>query len=249
MKISLFKLTLIFVFTMSSFSPVLKAQRVGWWNFNNTADLTAAVPGFGEDLVLVGTHQAVNGPETNDFAARIGVSSYYRLLHGISQNGGGNQVNEYSIQIDFKVESLNIWHSFFQTSVLNNNDGDFFINPSGQIGVAAVGYTTGTIMPNEWYRLVVAVDNGTSFNVFLDGELIMQGAIQDVDGRFALDNALLMFADEDAEDNDILVSELAIWDYCLTPFEVEALGGFAHGTAPDDNWFYSPFCSRSLLSR
>lgn len=241
MKISQFKLTLIFVFTMSAFSPALKAQRVGWWNFNNTADLTAAVPGVGEDLVLVGTHQAVNGPEANDFAARIGVGSYYRLLHGINQNGGGNQVNEYSIQIDFKVESLNIWHSFFQTSVLNNNDGDFFINPSGQIGVAAVGYTAGTIMPNEWYRLVVAVDNGTSFNVFLDGELVMQGAIQDVDGRFALDNALLMFADEDAEDNDILVSELAIWDYCLTPFEVEALGGFSHGTAPNEQLVLFPF--------
>ncbi len=240
MKRSVFVFIVIVQFLGFNVSS-LQAQRVGWWNFNDVSNLTAPVAGYGQPLVLTGTHQLANGPEANDYAVKIGVGSYYKMTHGIGANGGGSYINEYSLQIDFKVASVNVWHSFFQTTPQNNNDADFFINPSGQLGVAAVGYSPQSINAGEWYRLVISVDNGTSFNVYLDGELIMQGAVQDVDGRFALANALLLFADEDAEDNDIYVSEVGIWDYNLSPFEVEALGGFSHILPPAGQLILHPF--------
>ncbi len=234
-------LILLLTIVISQLTNTVTAQRSGWWNFNNPDNPTAAVEGFGQDLLLVGTHQIAAGPQANDFAAKIGVGSYYKLTHGISPNGGGSFVNEYSLQIDFKVSATNVWHSFFQTSLQNNNDGDFFINTSGQIGVAAVGYSAESINAGEWYRLVLSVDNGTSFNVYLDGILLTQGNVQDVDGRFALSNAMLMFADEDSEDNEIFVSEIAIWDYSLSPVEVEALGGFSHILPPAGQLVLYPF--------
>lgn len=236
----LFQLVLLIAVYVSTFENA-DAQRVGWWNFNNPNQLTEAVQGYGQDLVLTGSHTAVNGPAAGDFAGRIGVGSYYTLNHSIAPNGGGNLINEYSLQFDFRVASLNIWHSFFQTTTANNNDADFFINPSGQLGVAAVGYTTETININEWYRLVLSVDNGSSFRVYLDGDFIMQGNVQDIDGRFALANSLLLFADEDGEDNLIDISEVGLWDYSLGAAEVAALGGFSHQLPPSGQLIAHPF--------
>ncbi len=204
------------------------SDRVGWWTFNNTADLLSPVPGYGEALQLTGTHQLVQGPAANDYAVKIGPGSYYSMNHNIAPNGGGNHVNEYTLQIDFKVESINEWHCFFQTTPANNNDGDCFINPSGKIGVAATGYAATSIQPDTWYRLVISVDNGSFYNYYIDGHNLFTGYVQNIDDRFSLNDVLLMFADEDGEDNNIIVSEIAIWDHALTALEVHSVGGFGH---------------------
>jgi hypothetical protein len=142
-------------------------------------------------------------------------------------------VNEYTVQIDFKVESLGIWHCFYQTNPQNNNDGDCFINPSGNLGVAATGYSPAAVYTGEWYRLVISVDNGSSYTYYLDGVVINQAVVQEIDGRFSLDSVLLLFADEDGEDNNILISEVSIWDQPLTAAEAASLGGFWHPTPPN----------------
>lgn len=203
-------------------------DRVGWWNFNNTSDLLAPVPGYGVPLQLTGTHQLMQGPSANDYAAKIGPGSYYTMTHNIQPNGGGTFVNEYTLQIDFKVQSTNVWHCFFQTNPSNTTDGDCFINPSGKIGVAATGYAATSIQPDTWYRLVISVDNGSFYSYYIDGYNLFTGNVQSIDGRFSLENVLLMFADEDGEDNDIIVSEIAIWDRPLSAPEVRSIGGFGH---------------------
>jgi len=217
------------------------ADRAGWWNFNNPENLLAPVPGFGLGLTLVGSHQLADGPAANDFAAKIGVGSYYKMQHQIPANGGGSFVNEYSLQIDFKIEYLNAWRCFFQTNPQNNNDGDCFINPYGNIGVAATGYSSYTVIPDEWYRLVISVKNGESYTYYLDGKLMLNATVQEIDGRFALDPFLLIFADEDGEDNDIIVSEIAIWDRKLSAQEVNALGGFGHNPGVSNDFMVYPF--------
>ena len=204
--------------------------RAGWWKFNDPSNLRKAEPGSGTDLTLIGTQAAASGPQTGNGATRIGIGSYYKMQHQIPANGGGNFVNEYTLQYDFKVPSLGVWHSFFQTSVSNSNDGDFFINPSGSIGVAAVSYSAYSINANEWYRLVISVKNGNHFTCYLDGQLLMIGNIQEVDGRFSIENMLLIFADDDGEDGEIYCSELAIWDQALNTEQVAELGGFGHNT-------------------
>ncbi|MBK6964477.1 MAG: metallophosphoesterase [Bacteroidales bacterium] len=207
-------------------------ERVNWWKFDNSANLLQPEDGYSGVLSLTGTHQAAAGPAAGNGSVLIGPGSYYRLQHTIAPNGGGNKVNEYSIQVDFKVPSTGVWHSFFQTDPGNTNDGDLFINTSGNIGVAAVGYSSFTIIPNEWYRLVISVKNGHHFNYYLDGNLIHEGVVQNIDERFSLENILLIFADEDAEDGLIYCSELGIWDKALSSTQVLETGGVGHTSGP-----------------
>ena len=237
MKLIMLKFSLLFILVvavLSSFSQAEIPARKGWWKFNDPQNLTVAESGFGTSLLLTGTHTAVNGPQTGNGAVQIGVGSYYKLTHGIAANGGGKKINEYSLQFDFKIEENGYWKCFYQTSVTNSNDGEVFINPGGNIGVAAVGYSSITLNPGEWYRLVISVKNGSWFNVYLDGKLVVQGNIQDIDSRFSLDNQFLIFADEDGEDGNIQCSELAIWDRALNGEQAASLGGYNHSALKID---------------
>lgn len=219
----------------------LTQDRKGWWKFDNISDPVAAVPGYGLPLALTGTLQTVQGSSVTDGAIEIGPGSYLTMDHQIEPNGGGSYVNEYTLQIDFKVSVTNVWHCFFQTNPDNNNDGDCFINPSGNIGVAATGYSGASITPGEWYRLVITVDNGSFYNYYIDGSLLFTGYVQDIDGRFSLYPELLLFADNDGEDNLITVSEAAIWDRPLNAMEVTELGGFGHVLNPSPYFLCYPF--------
>ncbi|MCX6149667.1 MAG: T9SS type A sorting domain-containing protein [Ignavibacteriales bacterium] len=225
MKRITFFYLLFFVASSSFFYPQISTRK-GWWKFDDQTNPLKAEIGFGNDLQLVGTHQTIAGPDSQNNAVKIGPGSYYKLYHGIQPNGGGVRVNEYSIQIDFRIPELNIWHCFFQTDTTNGSDGDCFINPSGNIGVGVTGYSEHTIVTNEWYRLVIVVQNGTQYKYYLDGQLFNDGANQAIDGRFALDNLLLIFDDDDGEDGVIDCAEIAIWDHALTAQEVFALGSF-----------------------
>jgi hypothetical protein len=222
-------LTLFLVF-VNAHSTI--PARKGWWKFQDSANLTSPEQGYGQPLVLTGSQAAVEGPWADNHAVMIGTGSYYKMIHGIQPNGGGNYVNEYSLMYDFKVPELGIWHSFFQTSATNGNDGDFFINTAGNIGVAAVGYSDYAIEPGQWYRLVISVKNGNHFTCYLDGKPFLSGVTQDIDGRFSLENQLLIFADNDGEDGELHCAELAVWDRSLTAAQAMELGGYGHEVNP-----------------
>jgi hypothetical protein len=227
-----FSLVVTGFFIIHSYSQDGIPARKGWWKFDNPADLTKAETGFGQALALVGAQAAVAGPEQGNGATVMAVGSYYKMYHGISSNGGGSYLNEYSLQYDFKISSIGSWHSFFQTATNNGNDGDFFIDPSGNIGVAAVGYSDYAIAPGQWYRLVISVKNGDHFTCYLDGKPFLSGITQSVDGRFSIEDPLLVFADEDGEDGEIYCSELALWDQSLNAAQALELGGYGHDVEP-----------------
>jgi len=223
---SIFYVLFILIFSSSLYSQV--STRKGWWKFDDAANPLKVESSFGNDLQLIGTHQTIDGPEAGNNAVKIGVGSYYKLTHGIAPNGGGVLVNDYSIQIDFRVPAIDGWRCFFQISPANNSDGDCFINTAGNIGTAATGYSSYAVKANEWYRFVLSVKNGVQYNTYLDGQLLRNGTVQTVEGRFALDSLLLVFADEDGEDKEIDCAELAIWDHHLTGSEISSLGGYGH---------------------
>jgi len=225
-RISLFCLFFIIAFSSLFYSQV--STRKGWWKFDDAANLVKAEPSYGTDLQLVGTQQTVDGPEAGNGAVKIGVGSYYKMAHGIAANGGGALVNDYTLQFDFRVPAVDGWRCFFQISLANNNDGDCFVNTAGNIGTQATGYSSYAVKANEWYRLVLSVKNGSQFNYYLDGQLLRNGIVQSIDGRFSLDSLLLVFADNDGEDKEIDCAELAIWDHFLTADEIGYLGGFGH---------------------
>lgn len=199
---------------------------VGWWQFDNAADLTAAR--VGQKLVLNGADLAVSGNGTSDVAARVGVGSNYRVNHGIAANGGGARVNEYTLLLDvsYPAGSTGKWISLFQAAAANNDDADCFIrNSNGTIGVSATGYSSYALSANTWARIVISVDNGSFYRIYANGQQILNGSVQSVDGRFSLANALYLFADESGEDNEIDVTSARLYDRALTASEVSALGG------------------------
>ncbi len=206
--------------------------RKGWWKFDTPADLTKAEAGYGTSLTLSGSQTAASGPDAGNGAVTIGTGSYYKMYHGIPANGGGSYVNEYTLMFDVKIDAAGSWHSFFQTNTSNSNDADFFINTSGNIGVAAVGYSGYSVVPGQWYRLVLSVKNGDHFTGYLDGKPFLSGEIQEIDGRFSLENPLLIFADEDGEDGAITCAELAIWNKALDASQAAELGGYGHQVEP-----------------
>ncbi|MCL4181189.1 MAG: metallophosphoesterase [Verrucomicrobia bacterium] len=199
-------------------------EPVGAWGFDNPADLLQA--SAGGDLVLEGAHTAVPGLGAGDGAIRIGIGSYYRCEHGVTPNGSGNYVNQYSLLFDFRIPQFGPWYCFFQTSPANQNDGDCFVRANdGAIGVGQTGYSAMRAQPGVWQRLLIAVDNAAGiYDIYLDGELILDGAPQSIDGRFALDPTVLFFADENGEDAPIDVTRIAIYDRALTAADAAELG-------------------------
>lgn len=198
----------------------------GHWKFDDSINPLKAQTG--RDLTLRGIHTYTNGPSPDNGAIRIGTGSYYEIDHGIAPNGGGTMVNEYTIMIDLRLTDMNVWRSIFQTDPKNKNDGECFIKPSGYIGIQATGYSTFAVKAKEWYRLVISVKNGVHYRYYIDGHLINNGFYQTLDKRFALDNLLLLFADEDGEDGEIECAEAAIWDFALTTDQVKSLGDYGH---------------------
>lgn len=199
---------------------------VGLWRFDDPANLTGA--DVGQSLILVGSQLAVEGIGPQDSAARIGVGSYYRCTHGIATNGSGQFVNQWSFVIDFRYpqSSAGKWMCFFQTNPANSNDGDCFVQSgSGKLGVAATGYTSLATQPETWYRMVVSVDNSHFYRIYVNGVQWLEGTAQPLDGRFALESQILLFADEDGEDNPIDVSLVAFYNRPLTTEDVAALKG------------------------
>ena len=227
-------LTFILSFiTLTISAQTWPSSLCGRWNFDNTSNLLQAT--VGNDLVLHGTHTPIAGPTANDKAIRIDTGSYYHCHHNITANGSGSpqNVNRFAILIDFKINQLGQWHSFFQTNAQNANDADAFINPNGQIGVGVTGYSSYNIIPGEWYRLVITADLGNHYDYYLDGQLILNGGAQVADDRFSLlplsnGNDVLFFADDDGEDNSIDVAQVAIFNACLTSTEIAGLQGFGH---------------------
>lgn len=223
MKIKTLLFTLLFASLLNLVANAQAPDRKGWWKFDDPTNLLKAE--IGSPLEISGSQLSVDGPVSSNKATQINPGSYLMMTHGIPSNGGGSAVNEYSIQIDFSVPEVGIWHSFLQTDGDNSGDADLFTNQANSIGVAELGYSAKGISANTWYRMIISVKNGEFFRVYMDGALWLDSQTNDVDGRFALLNTLLLFADNDGEDGTIQCSELGIWDIALEEDQILALGG------------------------
>lgn len=220
-------LSTVIILAFASFITAQVPQRKGWWKFDDASNMLNAE--IGTALTLTGTQLSIPGPTTGNLATQISLGSYLTMDHGISANGGGDSVNEYTVQIDFSVPEIGKWHAFFQTNPSNSGggwlgDAELFTNTSNKIGTSATGYSDNTISQDTWYRMIISVKNGVHFNVYLDGALWLNGIPQAVDGRWALVNQLLIFADDDGDDATINCSELAIWDVALNASQALELG-------------------------
>jgi hypothetical protein len=203
--------------------PLLSVKA--YWQFDDPSDITKA--SAGSPLIMHGDgFTVVEGPAAGKGAVRIAQRSYFEAPHGIAANGGGSRVNDYTVMFDFKVSEIGRYYSFFQTTLENNDDAEFFLRPAGNLGITGTGYTEYVVTAGEWRRLVISASMGNAYLYYLDGTLIHTGGNATVDSRWSwLPEGVLFFADEDGEDADMDVSGIAVWDRALSETEVAELGG------------------------
>ncbi|MFC4992838.1 cadherin domain-containing protein [Rubritalea tangerina] len=206
---------------------------VAVWRFDDAQDLTKA--SLGADLQLVGSHSVTAGYDGNDGAVRVGQGSHYVSAHGIVANGGGSKVNEYTLVYDLKAPSSSVdqWRALFQTDVANSDDGEAFFRPTtGTVGDSSTGYSGWSVPIDTWFRLVVSVDNDSFYRIYADGQQILSGSTQGIDGAYALEQTLILLGDNNGEDHDLDVSAIRIYDRALGASFVRALGSVESDQAP-----------------
>ena len=222
----IFFLIPLFVTTEKIFS---QPQPVCQWTFDDPTNLAHAITG--KPLDLIGEQTPVKGIGDTDGAVSIGAGNYYLAWYDIAPNGGQN-VNQYTLVFDFLVPELNTWYCFYNTNTGNNNDGDTWIAPAGQIGVDATGYSDFTISPGVWHRFAITVDLTVGVvEYFINGDSIHQSTGQQLDGRFSLNGSdsdspyMILFAYDTASDLLMDISMVSLYDKPLTPAEISSLGG------------------------
>jgi len=213
---------------------------VGAWTFDDAENVLGA--SAGKDLVLVGEQAVVDGPNAQDGAISIGAGSYYEATHDIAVNGFSdnttpNKTNRYTIAMDVKIAAAGQFHSLLQTDPTNIDDGDLFIDPDGKVGSGTIGWTDSAIVkPGEWYRISMAVSLGDTLPnvvVVIDGDSALAKANLPLDGDLALspksaENKVLLFADDNGEDNTVDVAYVNIYNRALSTQELANLGGYEH---------------------
>jgi uncharacterized protein YjdB len=201
-------------------------QITGIWTFDDRDDIGKATVGY--PLIKQGDgFTFVDGPSVGNGAVRIASGSYFRVLHGIVTNGD-ERVNNYTVMFDFKVPDTDRFRCFYQTTLDNSDDGEYFLRPGGNIGVGATGYSGHTVTAGEWHRLVLSASMDNSYLTYLDGVLIHEGNVGSAfkNSRFSwFPESVLFFADDDGEDAEIDVAEVMIWDVAIDDDQVKALGG------------------------
>ncbi|MCP3913397.1 MAG: hypothetical protein GY713_20915, partial [Actinomycetia bacterium] len=98
-------------------------KLVGLWEFDDADDLGKAT--VGTDLTIGGTaptYSATLADDSSDslsgvITTNVGSANFLTATHGIAANGGGSNVNQYSVVFDVfsPAGSRGSWRTFFQT--------------------------------------------------------------------------------------------------------------------------------------
>ncbi len=202
------------------------------WDFNG--DLTSStggldlVPGAASPAASPGvdfTVEEIGGADAE--VASFTRGTFFQLTHGSPPNGGGLRLNQYTLILDVLFPDRapsGGWAALWQTGVANRDDGDWFVNPGAGVGIS--GQYGGLVEDGVWHRLALVVDSSkTSFVSFVDGVQVQEVHEAGKDGRFSLDAAALLFADESGENAAGFVNSVQLRDAAMTADDLLALGG------------------------
>ena len=164
-----------------------------------------------------------------DLSNKIG----YIMTHGISPNGGGTKVNQYTLIMDVYIDTTGSGAaSLFQISSLNNtDDGDLFWQ-GNNFGQGTDGYKgRGTFTAGAWHRVVAAYDEAANpplVTKYVDG--IKQDewtANQGLDNpRRSLQPTAVLFGDGDQDERrKMWVNSIQIRAGKISDAEAVVLGG------------------------
>jgi hypothetical protein len=219
---------------ISTFGQTSTNGLTGQWDFND-GDLKATV---GQDLQFLGDTATKTTFETavvNGANAKVmhfpaaDPTEGYLMLHGAQPNGGGTNVNVYTLVMDllWPSSSDGTFRALYNSDTRNEQDAVMFVNPDGAIGVN--NDYSGEMLPDTWYRLAIVVDlpNGTItkyLNGVTDTNSIQHVPDNAVDSRFSLSPALLLFTSGSGESQPGLLDKIQFYSTALTSDQVAALG-------------------------
>lgn len=225
----------------------------GLWQFTSSAtELNGTIGG---SLISLNEGAFFTGPSTqigtvanptlysDNGVIQTFSDGYVQAPVGITANGGGSYVNDYTIMIDYDQTQTGAYNSLYQTAYgPYDNPGDLYITGGGAgstIGNSDIGYSSLTFNASTWHRIVWSVSdadadgNGGWFRVYVDGTLYVDGPAQDQDGTYSLYPYFYLFGDSDPWNNEKwgLLGTLGVWDTALTSDQIAAMGGWIDGSA------------------
>ncbi len=220
--------------------PCASWAGVAQYDFNGDLNSTTGQAPLGAQATTGSPQVAFESAQINGETAAVAHFSrgtYFEVLHGFPPNGGGGYVNQYTLIMDVMFPDRSPsggWASLYQTNCCNQNDGDWFVNDTGGIGIS--GNYGGAIQNGEWHRLALVVDLAAgTFTSFIDGAQVQQNTGEGLDGRFALYSptdtdsdpyeSFFIFADESGDDAEGYVNSVQFRAAALTAAAIAALGG------------------------
>jgi hypothetical protein len=238
------------VWTFTTLNP--NASTVYEWSFDRTnLDITlgnglmtyadAATPA----LTAFATTDGATVPHIGGQPARYlhvpaftaPANGYWLTFHDSGPNGGGGYINRFTFIFDLFIPSPLNWTPLFNTNPQNANDADWYVDPTGRLGIGELGYSSpNAVAAHNWQRLAFVADLGTGVVTFYcNGSQVRQrtGASL-LDGRFSLYSNLdggpdvLLFNEGDTSGvytHALYVNSIAFTDRVLSSAEIAALGG------------------------
>ncbi|HAH97958.1 MAG TPA: hypothetical protein DCO70_01385 [Verrucomicrobiales bacterium] len=153
----------------------------------------------------------------------------YLMTHNIEPNGGGKQVNQFSLAFDLYFSGKGSgWASLANFD--NKGDGDiFWRRGDGGLGQGGGGYEPDDpevkINTGQWHRIVLAFDlAAASYKKYVDGLYHSSQSNGGLDGRQSMGPTTWLFNDNDGENGEVYVGSIAVYERELTAEEALAMG-------------------------
>jgi len=224
-------------FANGNLSPALGNGVLAYADGTTTSNLTTFGTTDGTTVPHIGGYPAkyLHAPA---FAATG--NGYHVTFTDSSPNGGGSYLNQFTMIFDLLLPVTINWFPFFNTNPGNANDADFYVDSSGALGIAAIGYSASGIMAaNTWYRVAFAADLAAgTVTYYLNGNPVFTGSAA-LDGRHALYSGfdagpdLLLFNEGDTSGvytHEVYLSSFFFTTRTMSAAEILALAGpKAHG--------------------
>lgn len=142
-------------------------------------------------------------------------------------------VSDYTVVMDiyWPFATKDIYRALLQTDTVNYlaDDADIFISNTGGLGISTrdSGYF-GATEPDKWHRIAfvfyTAPSNGV-FEVYIDGQLAGIKRDGQINKRWALNKALLLFTDENYETEPGFLNALLYSGRAMSRDEIKRMGG------------------------
>lgn len=183
-------------------------------NIDDLSDGPSGVMAFSRHAPTEGLLIDLNTPANGDFANEGMVSDYTLVM-----------------DLYWPAEGKDIYRAIMQANTTDylNDDADMFIDPSGGYGQATSdsGYF-GNTQPDSWHRIAfvfyTAPTNGV-FEVYIDGELAGVKEDGEIDSRWALNQSVLLFTDNNYETVPGYLNSLLYAGRTMTRDEIKSMGG------------------------